>query len=191
VVLNQCFAGVFNLLDVAAYPPLVLIGATNLNNSISTGITLGTPVAMEDGTPGIHSWSANLFSWNFFRWLATQQDVDGDGQLTILDAYKFAGAMSNQQLLTIKSRLYMDALRLADELRKLQQQLAGESLPQTPEAIQQLAQQEPQRFSTLRQSVLEMKATEERLTEMLKMLYLHQEPWILHATLARRLVVAL
>jgi hypothetical protein len=174
IVLSQCFAGVFNLMDAATSPPLVLIGATNLNESISTKIDLAKPLPQEDGSPGIQSWSANIFSLNFFGWIDSQPDVDGDGELTILDAFKFAGAGSNQQLIKAKSELFIRALFLVDQLRAL-----GQKQP---------ALQSPQQMGA---HMLQVRATEMQLGETLKMLYLHQEPWILHANLARRLVVSL
>lgn len=180
IVLSQCFAGAFNLLDATSSPPLVLIGATNLNNSISSPITLGKPLPQADGSPGVQSWMANLFSWTFFVWLERQPDVDGDGHRTIMDAYKFAGAMSNQQLLTVKSSLYVEASRIGSELKTLQEKQAAQQPPTTQqEAAQRL--------------MLEVttKATAQRLQEVLKMLYMHQEPWILNARLARRIIVDL
>lgn len=173
IVLNQCFAGVFNLLDAAASPPLVLIGATNLNESISTKIDLQKPLPQEDGSPGIQSWLANIFSLSFFAWIESQPDVDGDGALTILDAFKFAGAVSNQQLIKAKGELFVTALTLVDQLR---------ALGQAPPA------QNPQQAGA---HMLQVRATEKQLSEALKMLYLHQEPWILHANLARKILVSL
>ena len=172
IVLSQCFAGVFNLMDADADPPLVIIGATNLNESVSSKVDLQRPLQLEDGSPGVKTWLANIFSLNFFVWLEAPPDVDGDGELTILDAFKFAGARSNQQLITAKSELFMQALSLADQLRGLVQQAAP-----TPQAAGM--------------KMLQMKATEQRLLEVLKMLYLHQEPWILHAKLARRISISL
>lgn len=180
IVLAQCFAGVFNLLDATSKPPLVLIGATNLNNSISTSITLGKPLAFADGSPGVQSWMANLFSSSFFSWLDHQPDVDGDGKRTIMDAYKFAGAMSNQQLLTVKSGLYVEATRIGDQLKLLQQQKSVQLKPSTPDEV-----------TERRRLDMALKATAQRLQDTLKMLYLHQEPWILNARLARRILVEL
>lgn len=50
IVLCQCFAGAFNLMDAEAYPPLVLIGGTNLNASLSATATL-TSARRADGRP--------------------------------------------------------------------------------------------------------------------------------------------
>lgn len=173
IILSQCFAGVFNLMDAETHPPLVLIGATNLNESLSTGVDLQNPIPQDDGLPGLKSWLANIFSLYFFNWFVSQPDVDGDGELTILDAFKAAGAGSNQQLINEKTGMFVRAQVFVDELRALEQL----PLPQDPQ--QAVAH------------VLKMKATEQRLRETLKMLYLHQEPWLLNARLARRVAVAL
>ena len=176
VLLTQCFAGVFNYLDARTEPRLVLIGATALNNSISASITLPKPIPQADGTPGLHDWSANLFSAQFFQWFTARQDVDGDGALTVMDAFKFAGVHSNQQLISIKSRAFVVASQLTQKLITLAEQVSKDikAGTTTPDAL-------------LRK--LELDATEKALQNQLNTIYLNQEPWILNADLARNMII--
>jgi hypothetical protein len=173
IVLGQCFAGAFNLMDAETHPPLVLIGATNLNASLSQEIKIPNKIPQEDGTPLLDNWFANVFLLNFFYWIGSQSDIDGDGELTILDAFKFAGASSNSMMVKAKSILFRQAFDLSDQITKLRQQAP----PQDPQQV--VAR------------VLQIGTLDDQLREALNALYLHQEPWILHAKLARRLVVAL
>jgi hypothetical protein len=69
--------------------------------------------------------------------------------------------------------LFVQALALVDQLRAIEQQQPPENPEQTD-------------ARTLR-----MKAVAQQIEEKLKMLYLHQEPWLLNARLARRVAVAL
>ncbi|RQS89739.1 hypothetical protein DF035_35740 [Burkholderia contaminans] len=96
VYLGQCYAGIFNYIGAGSKPrangesdpDVVFIGATNLHESLShyTSETLLT---------GPQNWPANLFLLFTFKWFLNPIDVDGDGKHTIIDSYKFAGAISN------------------------------------------------------------------------------------------------
>lgn len=171
LVLCQCFAGIFDRLDARSAPELVLLGATNLNESLSRRVALPKPIVDANGAPALDGWVANIFAFDFFAWIGLPSDVDGDGALTIMDAYKFAGARSNQRLLRLKSELYLDALQLAESLKWL--------------AVKRSAE-DP--FSTTRLK-LQLDAVRVQLQQTLEMLYLHQEPWILNADLARRISI--
>jgi hypothetical protein len=122
VLLCQCFAGVFNLADARATPPLVLMGATNLNPSVSLTLSLQNPIRKSDGEVGLTTWGANIFMFCFFQWLSAPTDVDGDGKVTIMDAYKYAGAASNEQLRKAKGGAYMDARRRSASFETAQQE---------------------------------------------------------------------
>jgi hypothetical protein len=160
LLVTQCFGGIFNLLDASTKPEMVTIGATNLNPSASLGIELNKPLLQRDGSPGIANWSANIFMMGFFSWLRSPTDVDGDGRMTMLDAYKHAGASSNEQLRQAKSGLFLHARKLASDLELAR---ASGALPITLDAI------------------------ELKLQRALSSLHLHQEAWLLHASLARRI----
>jgi hypothetical protein len=175
IILSQCFSGIFNLLDAEADPPLVLIGATNLNDSLSAQVSLADPLPLENGSPGpCKAWQASIFGLSLFRWLASPSDIDGDGELTILDAFKFAGTASDERLITEKGDLFANAVFLANQLRELAEQRPAPHSTDQPDS-----------------HMFERKAIEDKLRERLQALYLHQEPWILNPHLARRLTVAL
>lgn len=161
VVLCQCYAGVFHRMDATTKPHLVLLGATHLNPSLSAPFELKTPLQQRDGKAGIQDWVANIFMVKLFDWLNAPSDIDGDGDRTLMDAYKYAGAESNQDLVAIKSRLYVEADTLSSQVRDLAK------LPPSP--IQKI----------------QLEAASRKLQSRLETLYLHQEPWILHAELAR------
>jgi hypothetical protein len=159
VLLCQCFAGMFNLLDAKTKPELVLIGATNLNSSLS--VSFRAPMRKTDGSTVVMPWLANLFMVEWFSWLKQPTDIDGDGSLTLLDAYKYAGAKSNAELVGLKSTLYIDATRLYARVVEIQR----------TQPFDQLA----------------MDAAIAKLQSTLETLHLHQEPWLLHANLAREI----
>lgn len=161
-ILGQCFAGIFNLMDAREKPEVVLIGATNLNTSLSAAVNLASPILQADGSPGLSSWLANIFLLEFFSWLSAPTDVDGDGALTLLDGYKFAGARSNAGLISIKSGLYVEATKLVDLIKALQ----------TANPVNMLA----------------VEAARKKLQITLETLHLHQEPWLLHANRAREVL---
>jgi hypothetical protein len=160
VMLTQCFGGIFHLLDAASIPPLVLLGATNLNPSLSISIQLRQPLLQTNGAGGLSGWAANVFMADFFEWLRSPMDIDGDGNATLLDAYRAAGVRSNERLRKIKAGYFMQARTLASAL----EQASRES---KPEIVRQ--------------------AIEKQLQDTLEILHTHQEPWILHANLARQL----
>lgn len=173
VVLAQCFGGVFNYLDATRQPPLVIIGATNLNASLSTLISLAKPIVQEDGAPGLVAWLANLFMFFFFTWIQSPHDIDGDGELNLVDAYKFAGVVSNLRLQNLKTRLFREAELFRRQCEQTQE--AAAKFDGTPDAGTP-----PHKLA-----LLEAETAQKKLQTTLENLYLHQEPWILHANLAR------
>lgn len=167
VVLTQCYAGIFNYLDALEAPQLVIIGATNLNPSVSAEIKLPRAMPMEDGSTGKDQWSANIFALGFFAWLANPSDLDGDGATNLVDAYKYAGVFANEQLRANKCSAYQGAQELSRELR------SAESLA---------ASGDPQQF--------DIDAIRTALDQKLNFLYVHQESWLLNANLAREILFA-
>lgn len=81
LVLGQCFAGVFRYVDARSPLPVAIMGASNFESSFSTS---GIPKARN-----VPDWLANPFLTYFADWLAAPVDVDGDGQFTIIDAYRY------------------------------------------------------------------------------------------------------
>jgi hypothetical protein len=161
VYLGQCYAGVFNYIGAgnrltprSAGPDVVLIGATNLYESISVSTTENLP-------SGQAQWVANFFLLYVFKWISTPIDVDGDGVSTIIDSFKFAGVASNVQ----NKKLKIDSFRSSMDLhaRLLQ---AREDVINNPGDITK---------------VLNVTALETLIIKELSVRYTHQEPWILNA----------
>lgn len=159
-VLSQCFAGSFHFIDAKIEPPLVVIGATNLSLSVSMPIRLKNALKQTDGTDGLQDWSANIFMLKFFEWLRAPSDVDGDGVVNLVDAFKYAGVASSNELTAVKAGLFVQANRLSSDFLQLQKTGAP---------------------------ALDVDAVRIRLQQTLQSLHVHQEPWILHADLARSL----
>lgn len=170
LILGQCYAGVFNFLPASDKPEIVIMGATNLYSSLSATITLKHPLISSDLKLQLQSWLANIFLFYIFDWILNPTDIDGDGKVTVADMYKYAGVRSNQHLLLLKSQLaktYDDWCIAAKQ--KLDDHESGKTLL----------------------SEIEKKSIETQLENNLSNLYLHQEPWLLHATLARDLNIRL
>lgn len=161
VYLGQCYAGIFNyigagskaLANGANDPQVILIGATNLNESLShsTSETLVT---------GPQNWPANLFLLLVFKWFLNPIDVDGDGKHTVIDSYKFAGAMSNYANKQVKANAFPQTHELQ---KKWESAKDAHDHNATPTNLANL-----DAASTLYQKHLEI-------------MYVHQECWILNA----------
>lgn len=168
IILTQCYAGIFNFLDALSIPKLVFICATNLHPSVSIPIRLPNAMPLADGSGGNDAWSANIFSLGFFHWLRRPLDIDGDGATNLLDAYKFSGVFSTEELRSNKCHTYQRIQQLYEELRD------RERIAESDVAIQ-----------------FDMDAIRTRLQQELVFLNIHQEPWLLHANLAREVVFCL
>lgn len=162
LLLCQCYAGVFNYLDVRNDPKVCILGATNLHLSLSFQITLNNPIVI-DGKTILHSWVANIFMWKFFMWVNQAIDIDGDTHITVLDGYKFAGVLSNDDMRIIK---------------RIQSQ-----------NIESLKTQIQNCTPTSDPSGQIKKGLESALDEAINFLYLTQEPWILYPDLGRNLIL--
>ena len=89
LLLGQCFSGVFN---VPSNSKICVIGASNFCESVSSGQIKGV------------SWIANVFLYFFSLWFVDDeaQDVDKDGNRSVLDAYKYASFRTNLLLQELK-----------------------------------------------------------------------------------------
>ncbi|WP_368766737.1 hypothetical protein [Enterobacter hormaechei] len=90
--LGQCFAGTFNFVNAGKGEgenlEIILAGATNLQESLSLSTS---QQFLNQRLP----WLANVFLLNVFNWFLEPKDIDGDGKVTIMDSYKFAGILTN------------------------------------------------------------------------------------------------
>jgi hypothetical protein len=170
LVLGQCFAGTFNFLEARSLDPktgkivppeVCIIGATDLNVSVSLQITIPDHPVLSQFNCN-KQWSANLFLFFFMLHVAIPSDVDGDGKHTIIDIYKAAGILTNQQLLNVKQSAFMNIFQ--EILTSTVTQLI-----QTPIA-QELSQKARSDLIAAFDTIL-----------------INQNPWILHANLARQL----
>lgn len=83
VFLGQCYAGIFNFLDVRDNNKnIVYIGATDIDASLSY---------MLNGC----EWVANISVFALFQWLKKPIDIDGDGIFSITDLYKYVSFYTN------------------------------------------------------------------------------------------------
>ncbi|SDH17835.1 hypothetical protein SAMN05216320_110166 [Duganella sp. OV458] len=161
VYLGQCYAGIFNYIGAGSKqapngendPNVIFIGATNLHESLSHSTS-------EMLITGPQSWPANLFLLFAFKWFLTPMDIDGDGKHTIIDSYKFAGAISNMVNKGLKAEAF-------PRTHQLQQRW---------ESAKAAHEQQPS-LTTL--ANLEAAATLYR--KHLEIMYVHQECWILNA----------
>lgn len=165
VVLGQCYAGVFNYLNVRGEPKVCIIGATNLHQSIANPTT--ADFILENQQKVRFSWVANFFLIKFFIWLKNRTDVDGDGIVSILDGYRNAAILSNDELREIKKTNLQKIYELEAEKEQLGLMATAPSTP------------------------IRITAIEEQIEVLKSTINHHQEPWVLHADLARNIVVKL
>lgn len=170
IVLGQCYAGTFNYLQARSKDPntgqvikpeICIVGATNLTYSISIPIDISNQNTIKTFTCN-HQWDANLFLFFFLRNIAEPVDIDGDERITVIDAYKAAGIYTDQVIRNMKQRAF--------------EHLFTTTLSNT---VSQLMQ------GTVAQTLAE-KAKQE-LISTLNTILTNQNPWILHANLARQL----
>lgn len=162
VYLSQCFAGVFNYVDLNTSPPnIVFIGATNLYPSISA-------TTCESG------WLANLFLLNLFEWIRNPIDIDGDGKCTVIDSYKYAGAKTNKYCIQCKSYNFEYIIELL-KMKKASHEKIGKMILEHCDK------------KSINLELCNLDAIEAKLNECQTMHYNTQEPWILNANPAQKI----
>lgn len=168
VYLGQCYAGIFNYIGAGSKlkgdgggsdPDVIFIGATNLHESLSSSTT-------ETFLTGPVSWPANLFLLFAFKWFSNPVDVDGDGKVTIMDSYKYAGVYSNAVNKQRKAEGLAQSIDL--QARWIAARDANQANPSPP-------------------TKLALEAAYTRYATHLAMLYVHQECWILNAIPSQRI----
>lgn len=171
VLLTQCFGGIFHYTKADGHPALVVMGGANLNLSLSMNIQLRAPLPLATGAPGLSSWAANVFAYDFFSWIEEQHDIDGDGALTVMDAFKYAGAKSN---IRVRESKVHGFLAVQDQTQVFRQALDTYKLAKASRAVE----------AELLVKRMVVEAAYTKLQERIEFLYSSQEPWILNARLA-------
>lgn len=169
VYLGQCYAGTFNYIGAGKGrkkesgndPDVIFIGATNLHESLSSSTT-------ESMTIGNYTWVANLFLLYVFKWLSRPIDVDGDGRLTVIDSYKYAGVSSNAMNKNIKINSFVTTLDLHERWT-----IAKNNYSNSPST----------------QTLLAFQSIHTIYITNLTVNYTHQECWILNAIPAQSIEI--
>lgn len=157
---GQCYAGIFNQMPLSTHLGLpdtkcnmVAVGGTGLFPSISS------PVTVDDVT-----WSGNLFLTNVFIWLLKNEDIDGDGKLSVTDSFKYASIFTNEALINIKKRdNILSIIEQAELIRCIDKLQSKETSDADKNNLQ-----------------LEIQSLE----KILEIRYVTQEPWLLNAHIA-------
>lgn len=134
------------------------MGATKLGTSLSAPSTC---------TVSEITWPANKFLKHFFDWLANKVDVDGDGQVTLLDAYRSAGVMTMDSVLEAKKACTWAFAEMQVEIEAILHAIAA--------AGRLLSEIEKVDLVT------RYKAADQKL----EIMHTQQEPWILNPDRAR------
>lgn len=166
IILGQCFGGIFEALDASSVPEIGVIAATELNLSMSNSLCLGKRDIKFTNNKGevLKHWPANVFLFHFFRWLRQPEDIDGDKKYTLLDAYKYAGSFTNEDL--SHSRL-VQSLDLNGELAAAKEKLKKHN------------------DGTVILDKLDLDALYDSIVELSTGQHIYSDPWILHAHLIR------
>lgn len=192
LVLGQCFAGVFNYMNVKEVPirvslirkiefrikslvikkykrpssikesKLIIIGATNLYESKSFSIK-------ERFLNDDYEWAANIFLVMFFKWIKNPVDIDGDGIFSLMDVYKYSGSSANKKNTEFHLRSFLSILNYRDRLfEKIRMLPTGNIDDASPEDSAELI------------------AISERIRNDINITAIHQESWILNAIPAQK-----
>ena len=167
IYLGQCHAGIFNYIGAgrktskvgANDPDVIFIGATNLHESLSSSTA-------ETLYSGSITWVANLFLLHIFKWISNPSDVDGDGKLTVIDSYKYAGVLSNNTNKNIKIQSFVESIKLHEKWTAAVDVDGKNSTPLTK---------------------LALKAVQTQYETQLNVRYTHQECWILNSIPAQQI----
>lgn len=169
VYLGQCYAGLFNYVKAGrpygtTEPDVILIGATNLHESLSHSTS-------EKFMTQEVTWPANLFLLHVFKWISSPVDVDGDGKVTIMDSFKYAGVHSNMHNKQFKTGGFMGMLNLHEQCKSLF------SLCQSQKDDQALNMN----------NMVTFEAAMTQYQDCLSAHYVHQESWILNSIPAQKI----
>ncbi|MBH1432186.1 hypothetical protein I5U42_12860 [Stenotrophomonas maltophilia] len=171
IYLGQCFAGVFNYVGAGNRfhkdrRDVIFMGATSLHESISSSTS-------EEVSGGrTVSWVANLFLLYVFKWIMNPVDIDGDGKFTVIDSYKYAGAMANYANKRGRSMVFDGLLELREKMS-----FAAKELASGEDVEGGIAKK------------VEYDALAARYRQMRDVHFIHQDCWILNAVPAQSIEV--
>ena len=111
------------------------------------------------------SWVANAFLAFIFDWFGNPIDIDGDGEYTITDAFKYAAMRANSGTKQAKADSFMNAFREYEKLKEIINQLKSNPDDQN--------------------LLLKKRTLEKFVTDELNLRFVHQESWLLNANQAR------
>lgn len=172
VFLGQCYAGIFNYTGAGKSKTedvdVIFIGATSLHPSMSTRTT-----ETFNNKSGL-AWVANVFLLFVFKWFTAPIDIDGDGKTTIIDCYKYAGCMTNNQNKYSRHQCFELSLSARDTYAKAVQKLHDAKIDNSP-------------FIDIID--LELKAADQQYMLSLEVYHVHQECWILNSVPAQRITI--
>ncbi|WP_145524639.1 hypothetical protein [Yersinia rohdei] len=167
VYLGQCFAGLFNYVNAARGKDggdIIFVGATNLHESLSHPTS-------EEFLTGPIAWPANLFLLHIFKWISSPIDVDGDGKITVMDSYKYAGVHSNMHNKQFKTQNFIEMLDQHQVYKDL------DLIVQAPTGD----------LGIDMQNQINLDAAHNKYQNSLATHYVHQECWILNSYPAQRI----
>ncbi len=168
-VIGQCYGGIFDYSEALLPPELGMLGATKLHLSLSSSLPTQNINLKDNTSKVLQPWNANVFLFYFFKWISSPLDIDGDGVTSLIDGFKFAASRSNETLTSFKTILSLDLFGRLDIAKvKIRKHMDGTS-PLNP---------------------IELETALKTAEDESKTLYLHQEPWLLHATLLRSLILS-
>lgn len=156
---GQCHAGAFHYSNVSDPKKRIVYIG-------ATGLRSGASTGMKYvSPPNINiTWSANVLAYWFAQWFEDPVDVDNDGQYSIMDLYKYVTEYTNLVTNKLEKDITSKYIEEKIKLEYTKQQNGGILTQQ-----QQLAQD----------------ANE----ELLSLIFMHQECWILNAAVASSMLI--
>lgn len=187
LIFGQCYAGVFNYIDLERISisgqneniNVCLIGGSHLNSSLSG------PISIEYARGVTTSWSANIFIYYFFDWLIFPSDIDGDNKYTLIDAFKYAGAKTSQKLIFMKKELFNIVSQAQLEIYKIRNEIITLNKELEEEFDREI-------MVDKEQIIFSLETQEESINEIMnlniELSYINQDPWILNTNVARKVI---
>jgi hypothetical protein len=177
IYLGPCYSGIFNHLKTIGAQDIIFIGSTNFYSSISSRVS--EQIANGEKT----TWIANFFLLGTFKWFSAPEDIDGDGEYTIMDSFKFISVYSNRIYENIKKSDFPYLIREIPHYHKRLIKLGKryKMYLNALETCKELRWKKLAEFyqSTLNNMLLEIKTINRKINEYLKIdLFNIQESWI-------------